>query len=371
MIIIVARNPEAVTETFVRAHIDYLPNPKVVLSGKPLRAAHTTLRLLPKVLQKLCSKSRRFRRWYEFNQFKRVARENPRCCVLAEFGTTGVQVLDYCRRLKLPLVVHFHGYDAYATDRPCHVYNRYQELFKFAHWLITPSDHMAKHIVGLGATPSRVKTIPYGVDTLFWSQRDPGSAPPNLLAVGRFVEKKAPHITIQAFALTLSRVRDAKLYLVGDGPLRNYCEQLVTSLKIAKNVVFLGWQAPERIRELHSLSRAFVQHSVVGTGGDREGLPVAILEAMASGLPIITTYHAGIPEAVVHGENGLLCQEFDLDTMSHNMSELLLNPQLASHLGANGRIRALKYFDIRCSIAELSALLNETIDRFANLSSVV
>ena len=101
----------------------------------------------------------------------------------------------------------------------------------------------------------------------------------------------------------------------------------------------------------------FVQHSVISKQGDTEGLPVGILEAMASGLPIVSTRHAGIPEAVTDGETGLLVDEHDVDGMANAMDKLLSNPSLKKSMGMAGRKRVIEHFSAKQEIHRLRQVL--------------
>src|SRR5690606_24279507 len=111
---------------------------------------------------------------------------------------------------------------------------------------------------------------------------------------------------------------DASLIMAGDGVLLNMCQNLARHLEIEKQVLFPGVITPETYRELLSESLAFVQHSITAANGDMEGTPLAVLEAGAAGLPVISTKHAGIPDVIVDGKTGLLCVEHDVATMANH-----------------------------------------------------
>jgi glycosyltransferase involved in cell wall biosynthesis len=171
------------------------------------------------------------------------------------------------------------------------------------------------------------------------------------------VSKKRPDLTIRAFAAVAQRHLDATLFMVGDGPLRSECQVLVDHLGISQRVHFLGEQTHERVRELMNIADVFVQHSVTAPNGDAEGLPVAILEAMASGMPVVSTLHSGIPEAVESGVTGLLIGEHDVNGMGRAMLTLTDNPDLARGMGAAGRVRAVSCFSTHDTIAQLRAVV--------------
>src|SRR5690606_9989960 len=109
---------------------------------------------------------------------------------------------------------------------------------------------------------------------------------------------------------------DAKLIMAGDGQLLNTCQNLIRYLGIESQVEFVGIIAPEKFRHLLTESRGLVQHSITAESGDMEGTPVAVLEASAAGIPVISTFHAGIPDVIKNGETGLLCEEHDVYGMA-------------------------------------------------------
>ena len=181
--------------------------------------------------------------------------------------------------------------------------------------------------------------------------------PPVIVAVGRLTEKKAPHLTILAFAQVLSRHPNARLRIVGDGPLRGVCRDLVKSLHIREAVTFLGAQPPHIVFDELQGARCFVQHSLEAADGDREGTPVSIIEAGACGLPVVATRHAGIPDVVQHGKTGLLVDEWDVDGMAANLEQLLIDPGLATRLGSSARERVESKFSMQRHIDQLWSIV--------------
>jgi glycosyltransferase involved in cell wall biosynthesis len=253
--------------------------------------------------------------------------------------------------------VHFHGYDASEKSILKEYATSYPRLFREVDALITVSGPMRDRLITLGAPPSKVHYNPCGVDCRVFSGSDPANAPPVLLAVGRFVEKKAPHLTISAFAEARRSCPAARLRMIGDGPLWVRCHDLVRDLDLEDAVTFLGAQPPEIVLTEMRGARAFVQHSVEAPSGDCEGMPVGILEAGACGLPVVSTRHAGIPEAVLDGETGLLVEERDVAGMAAAMRRVLDNPHLAGSLGHAARRRISAHFNMELRINRLWSVL--------------
>jgi glycosyltransferase involved in cell wall biosynthesis len=254
----------------------------------------------------------------------------------------------------------------------------YREMFQAAAALIAVSQQMRQQLINLGAQPEKVHWIPYGVDIDDFCGARPEAAGPGFLAVGRFVEKKAPHLTLLAFHQAHLACPEARLTMIGDGPLLPLCRQLARALDIAGAVTFPGALVPcssQRKEALTSVpsgscdvasvaaamqqARAFVQHSVVAEDGDSEGTPVAVLEAQASGLPVVATRHAGIPDVVVEGQTGFLVAEQDVAGMAERMLRLARDPALAGDLGRGGRKRILDNFQLPSQINKLAAVISQ------------
>lgn len=280
--------------------------------------------------------------------------QRARCqAVLVEFGHVGVQAMDACRRLELPMIVHFHGFDAHSRSILDQYAPRYGQLFDQAAALIAVSRPMQEALVALGAPADKTHYIPNGVDPERFGGSAPDRATPTFLAVGRFVEKKAPQLTIAAFASVWRRHPETRLRMIGEGRLLGACRDLAQGLGVGEAVAFLGTQPHDVVASEMREARAFVQHSLVASDGNSEGMPCSILEACASGLPVVSTRHAGIPEVVIDGETGFLVAERDVESMADKMERLVVDPTLASKLGRAGRQRVEEHFSMDSSIARL------------------
>jgi len=174
--------------------------------------------------------------------------------------------------------------------------------------------------------------------------------------VGRFVDKKASYLTLMAFAQVQKQFPEAALLMVGDGILLATCKQLVKSLQL-NHVQFTGVLTPEIIREQMAASFCLVQHSVQAANGDKEGTPVAVLEAGAAGLPVVATRHAGIPDVVIEGETGLLVDEGDVEAMAAAMIQLYADRALAAKMGVQARSRIQQHFTMEKHLSELKFFL--------------
>ena len=228
--------------------------------------------------------------------------------------------MDACDKMNVPLIAHFHGFDAYR-QRTLETYGRrYPELFEIAEAIVAVSRDMQAQLIKLGAPADKVHYNSCGVEPSVFKGADPLHSPPTFVAVGRFVNKKAPHLTLLAFKAALENCPEARLVMIGDGPLWEACRQMTVSLGLSDSVDLQGVRSQAEVATAMQQARAFVQHSITTHDGDSEGTPVAVLEAGASGLPVVSTRHAGIKDAVIHEKTGFLVAEGDIARMAEHMT---------------------------------------------------
>jgi glycosyltransferase involved in cell wall biosynthesis len=232
-------------------------------------------------------------------------------------------------------------------------------MFAGAAAIVAGSRSMASRLEKLGASPNRVITNYVStVDTALFTPTNCATNPPRFIAVGRFVEKKAPHLTLLAFSKVVHQVESAELVLIGDGHLKHACEQIALALGLRDNVRFIGECSTHDVRREMRLARCFVQHSVHSPNGDREGTSISVLEAASTGLAIVATRHEGIAETMIDGHTALLVDEHDVEGMAAQMLRMARDPQLAGELGRNAAHHVRKYYTMEQSIDRLSRVLD-------------
>jgi colanic acid/amylovoran biosynthesis glycosyltransferase len=207
----------------------------------------------------------------------------------------------------------------------------------------------ARRIVALGAPPERVVVHGTGIDLRRWEFRprrpDPGG-PLRLVTVARLVEKKGIAYVLNAVRRLQDAGIDVSYEIAGDGPLRASLEALRDRLGLRDRVRFLGWTASDEVGEALGRAHALVAASVTAGDGDEEGIPNVLKEAMASGLPVVATIHGGIPELVEDGASGFLVPERDTEALVGRLRDLAAHSDRWSAMGAAGRARVERDYDI-------------------------
>lgn len=286
--------------------------------------------------------------------------------VLANYGPTGVALLPICRQLGIHLVVHFHGRDAHMSSVLLQHAENYRKLGKYAAAIVAVSEHMKKSLTSLGLPAAKISVHRCGVDHMKFTAKRIFPSPPLFFGVGRFVDKKAPYLTLLAFVKVLEKCPNAKLVLGGDGMLMEVAENLSNALGLAHAVTFLGVVKPQDVVDWMQRATAFVQHSVTPQfgkfAGDSEGTPVAVQEALICGLPVISTFHAGIAEIVIQDKTGILVEERDVSGMANAMVRLAADKSLAIQMGQAARIDALTKYTADNYIDGLLSVLANCCD---------
>ena len=190
------------------------------------------------------------------------------------------------------------------------------------------------------------------------SIKDASSATENpvILSVGRLVEKKGFQDLLQALLIVKGRGGRFRCVIYGDGPLRPQLKRWIEEHDMAGEVKLMGDITQQELISIYQTANLFILTPVQTDDGDRDGIPNVLLEAMAVGLPVITTAVAGIPELVDHNQNGLLYQAHDVEGISSGIIELLRDPDKRSRLGSAGAKKVKEHFDVAQAAKQLKAL---------------
>ena len=255
-------------------------------------------------------------------------------------------VSDIVRLSRAPLVISLHGSDVFLAERFAPARALARRAFASAGAVTACSDDLHRRSLALGASPGRIRTVPYGVDTGAFAPR-PGApevrarlgVPQDaflVLAVGRLVEKKGFAQLVEASA----RTGGVRVVIAGEGDLRGALESQVRAS--GAPVTLTGALPREQVAAALSAADVVVVPSVVDGAGNVDGLPNVLLEAMAAGRPLVASRVAGIPQVVEDGRNGLLVPPGDARALAEALRRLLREPETRARLGEEARRTAVR-----------------------------
>ena len=276
--------------------------------------------------------------------------------VHAHFGGDGWLISGAAATLGVPLIVTVHGHDVTRQpDAPGLHGLRYRRnlrtVFGRASVVLAVSRHIRAKAIERGANPATVRVHHTGVPI-------PETVPAvpkrwDVTFVGRFVEKKGAGDLLDA----LARLDRPRALLIGDGPL--LAETRARAAALGLDATFTGALPPAAVSRHLAESKLLAAPPKTARDGDSEGLPTTVLEAAALALPVVATRHSGIPEAVTHGETGLLSAEADPDALAANLRQVLADDDLRVRLGVRGRELVSERFDLRKQSLRLEDLYDE------------
>jgi colanic acid/amylovoran biosynthesis glycosyltransferase len=280
----------------------------------------------------------------------------------AHFGTDGLLVLPLARALGVPLITSLRGYDVTRSDSALLrsgrlSWMRYalgkKRLQDGGALFLAVSDALRKRAIARGYPEARTLTHYNGVDLDRFRPDAEPREPGLVLHVGRLVEKKGTKVLIEAVA----GIAGATLAIVGDGPLRAALERQAREL--GNRVRFLGALPSDEVANWMRRASVLAAPSVTAADGDAEGLPNVVVEAAASGLPVVGTNHSGIPEAIEDRVSGFLVPEGDAGALAARLADLLGSEQLRRQMGAAARRLAESKFSRQMLTARLESIYDE------------
>ena len=266
----------------------------------------------------------------------------------AYFAHTPAEVAHHAaRRLAVPF-----GFSAHARDLRKAGRERLSALGRGAACVVACNADAAATLRGAGVEP---EVVPHGVDLHRFPRRPaPAAGPLQLLAVGRLVPKKGFDVLLRAMGLLRA---DARLRIVGEGPERGRLEGLTLALGLTERVTFAGALTHTALPAIYAESQVVVVPSIADTTGDRDGLPNVVLEAMATGRPVVASTIGALASAVVPAETGVLVPPGDPQALAVALEILAARPQLRAQLGLNARGLVERYYDLHGCTARLTRVL--------------
>jgi colanic acid/amylovoran biosynthesis glycosyltransferase len=289
--------------------------------------------------------------------------------LLAHFGPNGVRASWYrdAGLVSGPLVTVFHGYDLSNVLRH-HNEKIYDLLFRKGELFLPISQYWHDKLRTLGCTEQRLKVHHVGIDCeqfAYQARVRESDEPVVFISVARLVEKKGIEYAIRAVALLVAARINIQYRIIGDGPLLSPLKQLVSEMDLQEHIIFLGAMNSDEVRHELGNAHLFLAPSITSQCGDMEGIPTVLMEAMAAGLPVISTVHSGIPELVEDGVSGMLVGERDVQALAQAMKDLVADVERWPVMGAAGREKVLGEFNIQILNARLENMFERLQSRLA------
>jgi colanic acid/amylovoran biosynthesis glycosyltransferase len=280
----------------------------------------------------------------------------------AHFGTDGLLALSLARALGVPLITSLRGYDVTRSDGALLgsgrlSWMRYalgkKRLQCNGALFLAVSDGLRERAIARGYPEARTRTHYNGVDLDRFRPDGAPREPGLILHVGRLVEKKGTKVLIDA----MTQLAGANLAIIGDGPLRPALER--QAQKLGERVRFLGALPADEVTQWMRHASVLAAPSVTAADGDAEGLPNVVVEAAASGLPVVGTNHSGIPEAIEEGVTGFLVSESDAGALAARLADLLGSESLRIEMGIAARRLAERKFSRQMLTERLESVYDE------------
>ena len=284
------------------------------------------------------------------------------------FGHTGVHLLPFLEHWPRASVVSFHGMDVQTRAHDPSYEVRLRQLLKTTTFVLARSHSLQQRLLDLGCDPERLRLNRTGIplDQFPEVRRTvPADGAWKLVQACRLIEKKGLDDAIHAFARFRQSHPAATFTIAGEGPLLNSLTSLCAELQLGDSVRFAGFLKGGELRELYEQSHLFVHPSRITSDQNQEGIPNSMLEAMATGLPVLATQHGGIPEAVRPGVTGLLVPERDVDGLHQSLERFAGEDGLWAQMSAAAAEDMRQNFERNAQIAKLEAVYDEAMARHA------
>lgn len=288
----------------------------------------------------------------------------------AHFGTDAVYALPLARRLGVPLITTFHGFDATLSTASLLLSPAWANYPLFRHQLAQQGDlflcvssFIRERVLAMGFPEARTRVHYIGEDYRAIQPRSPQEETRTILHVARLVEMKGTKYLIRGFAELSRRWQDVQLVIIGDGPMRASLQALTRSLGLEERVQFLGARPHGEVLAWMRRALMLVLPSILTRSGRTEGLGMVLLEAAATGVPVVGSRIGGIPEVVVDGQTGFLVPDRDPDALASRMLCLLEEPTRRRRMGEDARAHVERYFDVHAQTKVLEELYDRVLEK--------
>lgn len=302
----------------------------------------------------------------EYRQLTALLERRKPDLVHIYFGHTGVHLLPFVRTWSGRALVSFHGMDIMPREDEPGYLDRLRELLRVLPMVLARSESLAARLVDLGCPPEKIRINRTGIplDSFPYVERAiPHDGAWHIVQACRLIEKKGLDSTLAAFASFQKNHPASRLTIAGDGPLLEELQRTAAALGIGPAVHFVGFQSQKELAALFASAHIFIHPSRLTAKQDQEGVPNAMLEAMATGLPVVATLHGGIPEAVTEEQDGLLTPENDSVALAASLEKIAGDPGLLERFGMTASRSVRAKYEQSAAIRSLESFYRELIER--------
>lgn len=291
-----------------------------------------------------------------------VKKHNP-SLLHAHHGQLGILLLPFKKAVNLPLVTSIRGRDATLANQPVGYVENMKLLFERGDRFFPVCQYLADKIMAWGCPAEKIRVLYGGVDLSQFKYRSPQTkgTTQNILSIGRLVEKKGHHVLMKAFSKIRDKFPNATLTIIGRGELEEELKNLASKLKLGDSFRLLNHLPKDKVREHLVNSDLFCAASLEAANGDVEGIPNTLKEAMATGVPVISTTHAGIPELVTHKKEGYLAKENNIDELAAALEFMLTNRILWQRYSLAARSKIEQAFDLKKQLLQQANYYDELL----------
>ncbi|MGK0187719.1 MAG: colanic acid/amylovoran biosynthesis glycosyltransferase [Verrucomicrobiales bacterium] len=282
------------------------------------------------------------------------------------YGHKAVKYLPMLQRWGGPWLVSFHGVDVIKFIEREGYADQLREVFAAASLVLARSESLLEALRKLGCPECklRLNRTPIPLESIpFEQRRAPDNQHWQLVQACRLIAKKGLFTTLAALPAVIERFPNLKFVVCGQGPQEREFRNRILATGLEKHVELAGWQSQEELLKRYQESHVFLHPSEFTRSSDQEGVPNSMLEAMANGLPVVATYHGGIPEAVTDGHDGILVPEKSPDKLAAALIELLSDPEMLSRLSCNAAESVRSQFGFDQQIANLENCYLEAMSK--------
>ncbi len=299
-----------------------------------------------------------------FPLFKDYCLKSKTKILHAHFGYHGIKSIELKKKLNVPLICSFYGNDVFKWPSVDEYKIKLKFLFEEAAKIIALGPYMKKDLIKLGCPDHKVEIQHLGVDVdniKFIKKNIPMNKKINFLIASSFVPKKGIEDVINALGLIKNEF-EFKLDIIGDGPLKNEIIESINKNNLTNYVYLHGYQPYHKVIDFAYHSHIFLQASKTAPDNDKEGTPMIIADAMATGLPVISTLHSDIPEMVIDEFNGYLAEEDNPADFAKAILKLVKNHGKIEEFSTNARKHIEQSFNTKIQAQKLEKIYFDIIN---------